>query len=136
MEKVKDLPTRLWYMQQTLEQGWSRNVLALMIDDQVHRRTGKAIHNFQTTLPPPQSDLAEQVLKDPYVFDFLTLAEPFRERELEVGLLRHVEKFLLELGQGFAFVGRQFHLDIADKEGQDYEPTSALLKRIRSIQPR
>ncbi|OGG43934.1 MAG: hypothetical protein A3F84_18935 [Candidatus Handelsmanbacteria bacterium RIFCSPLOWO2_12_FULL_64_10] len=116
MEKVKDLPTRLWYMQQTMEQGWSRNVLTLMIDNQAHRRSGKAVHNFQRTLPPPQSDLAEQALKDPYVFDFLTLAEPFRERELEVGLLRHVEKFLLELGQGFAFVGRQFHLEVGDDD--------------------
>jgi predicted nuclease of restriction endonuclease-like (RecB) superfamily len=116
MEKVKDLPTRLWYMQQTLEQGWSRNILTLMIDNQAHERQGRAVHNFQRTLPTPQSDLAEQVLKDPYIFDFLTLAEPFRERELEVGLLRHVEKFLLELGQGFAFVGRQFHLDVGEND--------------------
>ncbi|MSS70554.1 MAG: DUF1016 domain-containing protein [Candidatus Latescibacteria bacterium] len=116
IQKVKDLPTRFWYMQQTLEQGWSHDMLAQMINSQVHRRTGKAVHNFQRTLPPPQSDLAEQILKDPYIFDFLTLAEPFRERELEVGLLRHVEKFLLELGQGFAFVGRQFHLEVGDDD--------------------
>ena len=114
LEKVKDLPTRLWYMRQTLEHGWSRNVLALMIDSRAHQRVGKAVTNFPATLPPAQSDLAEQTLKDPYIFDFLTLAEPFRERELEVELLGHVEKFLMELGQGFAFVGRQFHVDVGE----------------------
>jgi predicted nuclease of restriction endonuclease-like (RecB) superfamily len=115
MQKVKDLSTRLWYMRQTLAQGWSRNVLALMIDGRAHLRQGKAITNFDQQLPGPQSDLAAQAIKDPYIFDFLTLEEPFHERELETGLLAHVEKFLLELGQGFAFVGRQYHLDV----GQD-----------------
>jgi predicted nuclease of restriction endonuclease-like (RecB) superfamily len=117
MERIKDLPTRLWYMRQTLAQGWSRNVLALMIEARVHERQGKAITNFDRQLPPPQSDLAAQALKDPYIFDFLTLEEPFHERELETGLLTHVEKFLLELGQGFAFVGRQYHLDVG---GEDF----------------
>jgi predicted nuclease of restriction endonuclease-like (RecB) superfamily len=116
MEKVKDLSARLWYMQQTIEHGWSRNILALQIDGGAYERRGKAVHNFQATLPPPQSDLAAQVLKDPYIFDFLTLAEPFRERELELGLLAQVEKFLLELGQGFAFVGRQYHLDVGSDD--------------------
>ncbi|RPH79090.1 MAG: DUF1016 domain-containing protein [Nitrospiraceae bacterium] len=116
LEKVKDLPSRLWYMQQTIEQGWSRNVLGLMIKNNAHKRRGKAVTNFPQRLPDPQSDLAQQVLKDPYVFDFLTLAEPFQERELEVGLVRHLEKFLLELGQGFAFVGRQYHLEVSDKD--------------------
>jgi predicted nuclease of restriction endonuclease-like (RecB) superfamily len=115
LQKIKDLPTRLWYMQQTLAQGWSRNVLALMVDGGAHKRYGQAVTNFDQQLPPPQSDLARQALKDPYIFDFLTLDEPFHERELETRLLTHVEKFLLELGQGFAFVGRQFHLDV----GQD-----------------
>ncbi|MCU0783013.1 MAG: PDDEXK nuclease domain-containing protein [Verrucomicrobia bacterium] len=115
-EQVKDLPTRLWYMRQTIEHGWSRNILALQIKSQAHARAGKAVHNFHATLPPAQSDLAEQVLKDPYIFDFLTLAEPFRERELELGLLRHLEKFLLELGQGFAFVGRQYHFDVGEDD--------------------
>lgn len=115
MEKVKDLPTRLWYMQQTVAHGWSRSILAIMIDSRAHERQGRAVTNFDQQLPPPQSDLARQVLKDPYIFDFLTLEEPFHERELETGLLAHVQKFLLELGQGFAFVGRQYHLDV----GQD-----------------
>jgi predicted nuclease of restriction endonuclease-like (RecB) superfamily len=115
IQKVKDLSTRLWYMRQTLAQGWSRNVLTLMIDGRAHLRQGQAITNFDQQLPGPQSDLAAQAIKDPYIFDFLTLEEPFHERELETGLLAHVEKFLLELGQGFAFVGRQYHLDV----GQD-----------------
>ena len=115
MEKIKDLPTRLWYMRQAVANGWSRNVLAIMIDSRTHERHGRAVTNFDQQLPPPQSDLARQTLKDPYIFDFLTLEEPFHERELETGLLAHVQKFLLELDQGFAFVGRQYHLDV----GQD-----------------
>ncbi|MBI5100359.1 MAG: DUF1016 domain-containing protein [Nitrospirae bacterium] len=116
MEKVKDMESRLWYMQQTINQGWSRDVLGLMIRSKAHARQGKATHNFESRLPSPQSDLVQQALKDPYIFDFLTLEEPFHERELEAGLIRHLEKFLLELGQGFAFVGRQFHLDIGDED--------------------
>jgi predicted nuclease of restriction endonuclease-like (RecB) superfamily len=117
MEKVEDLPTRRWYMEQTLAQGWSRNTLALQIDADAHVRHGKAVSNFAALLPAPQSDLAQQTLKDPYIFDFLTLAEPFHERELETSLVRHLEKFLLELGQGFAFVGRQYRLDVG---GEDF----------------
>src|SRR5690606_25961561 len=110
IEKVKDLTARRWYMQQTLAGGWSRNVLTLMIESDAHRRTGKAVNNFEQRLPAPQSDLVQQTLKDPYIFDFLTLAEPFQERELETELVRQLEKFLLELGQGFAFVGRQYRV--------------------------
>ncbi|MDI9430648.1 MAG: PDDEXK nuclease domain-containing protein [Planctomycetota bacterium] len=117
LEKVKDLPTRLWYMQQTIAQGWSRNTLAAMIAGRAHQRQGRAVTNFAQRLPAPQSDLAAQTLKDPYIFDFLTLEEPFHERELEAGLVAHVQKFLLELGQGFAFVGRQYHLDVG---GDDF----------------
>ena len=116
MEKVKDLPARLWYMQQTLENGWSRNVLALMIKSRAHERQGRAVSNFDLILPSPQSDMAKQALKDPYIFDFLSLDAPFRERELELGLIQHLEKFLLELGQGFAFVGRQVHLDVEEED--------------------
>ncbi|MEI8195965.1 MAG: PDDEXK nuclease domain-containing protein [Phycisphaerae bacterium] len=112
MEKIKDLPTRIWYMQQTVANGWSRNILALQIAGRAHLRAGKAVTNFAEHLSPIQSDLATQILKDPYIFDFLTLQEPFQERELETGLLIHVQKFLLELGQGFAFVGRQYHLEV------------------------
>jgi predicted nuclease of restriction endonuclease-like (RecB) superfamily len=116
MEKIKDLPSRLWYAQQTIEQGWSRDTLGLMIKSKAHKRQGAAVSNFQQGLPDPQSDLAQQALKDPYLFDFLTLSEPFQERELETGLVAHLEKFLLELGQGFAFVGRQYHLEVSDKD--------------------
>lgn len=116
MDKVKDHPTRRWYMEQTLANGWSRNVLALQIEAGAHARHGQAVTNFAALLPEPQSDLAQQTLKDPYIFDFLTLAEPFHERELETALVGHLEKFLLELGQGFAFVGRQFRLDVGDED--------------------
>lgn len=112
IQKVKDLRARLWYTRQVVEYGWSHRILALQIDSRAYDRRGKAVHNFHATLPPAQSDLAEQVLKDPYIFDFLTLAEPFHERELELALLAQVQKFLIELGQGFAFVGRQYHLEV------------------------
>lgn len=116
IEKIKDLPTRLWYMEQTIEQGWSRDTLAAMIKSNAHARQGQAVSNFSTRLPAPQSELARQLLKDPYLFDFLTIEEPFHERELETSLVRHLERFLLELGQGFAFVGRQYHLEVSDKD--------------------
>jgi predicted nuclease of restriction endonuclease-like (RecB) superfamily len=116
MEKVKDRTVRLWYMAQTLANGWSRNVLLSMIQSQAHARQGQAISNFERLLPSPQSDLVQQTLKDPYIFDFLTLEEPFHERELETNLLHQLERFLLELGQGFAFVGRQHYLKVGDRE--------------------
>ncbi len=87
-----------------------------MIDGNAHQREGKAVTNFDLRLPSPQSDLAKQSLKDPYIFDFLTLEEPFRERELEISLIQHLEKFLLELGQGFSFVGRQYHLNVGEND--------------------
>lgn len=116
MEKIKDLPIRVWYMQQIILNGWSRNTLLLQIAACAHERAGKAVTNFADRLRPPQSDLATQTIKDPYIFDFLTLEEPFHERELETGLLVHVEKFLLELGQGFAFVSRQYHLGVGQED--------------------
>ena len=116
-QKFKDLSTRLWYIRAAIEQGWSRNILQLMIDSRAHERQGQAVTNFEQRLPPPQSDLATQALRDPYLFDFLTLEEPFHERELETGLVRHLQNFLLELGQGFSFVGRQYHLEVG---GEDF----------------
>lgn len=116
MDKVSEIATRRWYMEQTLANGWSRNILALQIQAQAHARHGKVRSNFALTLPAHQSDLVQQTLKDPYIFDFLTLTEPFQERELETGLVRHLEKFLLELGQGFAFVGRQFKIEVGDED--------------------
>ncbi len=116
MEKIKDFPVRLWYMRQTIEQGWSRNVMGLMIKSKAHERQGMAVTNFEERLPDLQSDLAHQALKDPYIFDFLTLTEPFQERELETELVKQLEKFLLELGRGFAFVGRQYHIEVGNKD--------------------
>lgn len=116
MEKLKDAATRHWYMLATLANGWSRSVLQMQIETAAHARQGKATSNFALRLPSPQSELAQQALKDPYLFDFLTLEEPFHERELETGLIAHLEKFLLELGQGFAFVGRQHHVAVGDQD--------------------
>jgi len=116
LEKLETPEERLWYAAKTLEHGWSRNILAIQIKAQAHRRHGKAQNNFPATLPPPDSDMAVQVFKDPYLFDFLGTAAPRREAELEQGLVAHIQKFLLELGQGFAFVGRQVHLEIGDDD--------------------
>ena len=116
MEKVKNMDDRLWYMAETLANGWSRNILQLMIQSEAHRRKGKSITNFERLLPAPHSDLVRQALKDPYIFDFLTLQEPFHERELETNLLHQLERFLLELGRGFAFVGRQVHMEIGERD--------------------
>ncbi|OQY97389.1 MAG: hypothetical protein B6D35_15420 [Candidatus Brocadia sp. UTAMX2] len=116
MEKIKEFPVRLWYMEQTIQKGWSRDMLGLMIKNREHERQGKSVTNFSRTIPDPGSDLARQSLKDPYIFDFLTLTEPFNERELETELIKHLEKFLLELGGGFAFVGRQYHIEVSGND--------------------
>ena len=117
LSKLDKPAIRLWYAHKAVQHGWSRAVLTHHIETQLHKREGKAVTNFKHTLPPPQSDLAEQTLKDPYNFDFLTLGSDAHERDLELGLLEHIQRFLLELGVGFAFVGRQYHLEVS---GQDY----------------
>jgi len=116
LEKVKDSNARAWYMQKTIEHGWSRNVLTLHIDQQDYERKGQAVSNYHTTLPSPQSDLAQELLQDPYIFDFLGIADNAREREVENALLSHLRDFLIELGDGFAFVGNQVRLDIDDED--------------------
>lgn len=116
IEKVKDLSARLWYMERTLESGWSRAMLTAAIKSNAHDRQGTAVNNFDTQLPQPHAELAKETLKDPYIFDFLTLDKPFRERELEAALVEHLERFLLELGAGFAFVGRQVHLYLDEED--------------------
>lgn len=116
LEKLDSPDHRLWYAKKVLENGWSRNILALQITGQLHRRQGRAVNNFAVALPPVDSDMAAQVFKDPYLFDFLGTADPRREREVELALIEHVEKFLLELGQGFAFVGRQMTLEVGGQE--------------------
>jgi predicted nuclease of restriction endonuclease-like (RecB) superfamily len=114
--KLSTAAERHWYAAKALQHGWSRAVLTVQIESELHRRQGKAISNFARTLPAPQSDLAQQSLKDPYLFDFLTLRDDAVERDLETGLVDHVRKFLLELGAGFAFVGQQVPLAVGDDE--------------------
>ena len=117
VESVKSPEQRIWYARQAAEYGWSRNVLAHQIDSDLFTRQGKALTNFGRTLPAPQSDLAQELIKDPYSFDFLSLGPEITERELEQGLLEHLRALILELGKGFAFVGSQYHLEVGD---QDY----------------
>jgi len=115
LEKLDDANERLWYARQTVEHGWSRNVLALQIESGLHTRQGMAVTNFAQSLPPSDSDMASHVFKDPYLFDFLGTADPRREREVEQALVDHIQQFLLELGSGFAFVGRQVQLEVGDQ---------------------
>ncbi len=114
LDKLDCSEMRLWYAQTAVEEGWSRNILVHQIDRRLHERAGQSVTNFANTLPPADSDLAQQATRDPYLFDFVGIADIRRERGLESALTEHVEKFLLELGQGFAFVGRQVHLEIGD----------------------
>lgn len=117
IQKINDIEIRLWYAKKTIENGWSRNVLMHWLDSGLHERQGKALTNFKQILTSPQSDLAHEALKDPYNFDFLTLREKFDEKELEEGLINHIQKFLLELGAGFSYVGKQINLNVG---GQDF----------------
>lgn len=117
LDLVKDPIQREWYIRKTVEHGWSRNVLVHQIQSGLYNRQGGAATNFALTLPPPHSDLARDVLKDPYNFDFLALTDDVQERELERALVEHIRDFLLELGVGFAFVGSQYHLEVA---GEDF----------------
>lgn len=116
LERCKAPQERLWYAAQSAEHGWSHNILKMQITARLHERQGKAVNNFALTLPPVDSDLATQVFKDPYLFDFLGTADPRREREVELALVDHIQRFLLELGAGFAFVGRQVHLEFASAD--------------------
>jgi predicted nuclease of restriction endonuclease-like (RecB) superfamily len=130
LDKVKDTQTREWYIRACIQNGWSRPILELQIETKLHERQGKAVHNFERTLPAPHAELAAQMLKDPYNFDFLSLGQEAHERDLEKGLIAHIKSFLLELlahktapcglfalGAGFAFVGNQYHLEV---NGKDY----------------
>ncbi len=116
VERLDDPAARLWYARMTTEQGWSRGVLTLQIEAGAHRRQGKALTNFSATLPAPQSDLARDLLKDPYNFELLTLADDAQEKNLQAGLLEHLRDFLIELGVGFAFVGDRYHLEVGGKD--------------------
>lgn len=117
ISKCKSVEEAIFYVQQTIENGWSRNVLLNIIDVKLYETKGKSLTNFKTHLPSPQSDLAQQTLKDPYNFDFLGLREKYNERELEDALISNITKFLLELGSGFSYVGRQQKIEVG---GQDF----------------
>ncbi|MEP0874044.1 PDDEXK nuclease domain-containing protein [Trichocoleus desertorum AS-A10] len=117
LEKLKDAEERVWYAKQTVVHGWSRNVLVHQIESGLYRRMEGAITNFDRALPQPQSDLAQQLIKDPYHFDFLSLSQDVQERELETALVEHIRDFLLELGVGFSFVGSQYRIEV---DGDDY----------------
>ncbi|MGB3570591.1 MAG: PDDEXK nuclease domain-containing protein [Phormidesmis sp.] len=116
IEKVKSQKARQWYIQQTIQNGWSRKLLTMQIESDLYQRQGDAVTNFERTLPQPQSDLAQQIVKDPYNFDFLTLRKGALERDLEAGLVGHIRDFLLELGVGFAFLGSQYPITVDEKE--------------------
>jgi predicted nuclease of restriction endonuclease-like (RecB) superfamily len=117
LDKLSDPEIRLWYAQKALETGMGKDMLVIQIESRLHERQGKALSNFHAVLPPADSDMTAQVFKDPYLFDFLGTADPRREAELEQKLVDHIQQFLLALGQGFAFVGLQVHLEI---EGSDF----------------
>lgn len=116
LEKLESNIQRFWYAHMAIENGWSRATLVMWIESDLYSRQGKSITNFKVTLPEPDSDLAQQTLKDPYNFNFLTIDIKSREREIEKGLMDHIQKFLLELGQGFAFIGSQYPLQVGNKD--------------------
>lgn len=116
LDKLKDADLRIWYAGAAVEHGWSRDVLALQIETGFHQRSGRAVTNFATAIEDERSDLAQQATRDPYLFDFLGSTDGWREREVEEKLVEHVGKFLLELGQGFAFIGQQVRLELAGDE--------------------
>lgn len=116
MQRVKDVDARYWYMHQTIKNAWSRDFLTEAIKLDYYGKYGALPNNFDTTLPDVQSKQVKDLLKDPYVFDMLTFTDEYSERDVELGLTRHIEKFLLELGNGFAFMGRQYHIVVSDSD--------------------
>lgn len=116
IQKIKDKSIRYWYMLKSLDNGWSRDTLLNNIKNNLYERQGSSVNNFSQTLTENNSDFATKLLKDPYIFDFLTLADDFNERELELDLTKHIQEFLLELGSGFAFVGRQHKITISNRD--------------------
>lgn len=116
IDKCETVEQALFYIRQTLENNWSRAVLSLRIESKLHLRSGTAIHNFAYTLDKIQAKLARETLKNPYNFDFLTIGVEAHERDLETALIDHIRKFLLELGQGFAFIGQQYPINVGDSD--------------------
>ena len=117
LTKLKTRAEREWYVAKAIENGWSRNVMWHHISTALHQRAGNAVTNFEQRLPAPDSELARQTLKDPYLFDFLGVSEEAHERDVEAAMTRHITKLLMELGEGFAFAGRQVHVEV---DGQDF----------------
>ena len=117
MDKLRDEESRIWYAYKVIENGWSKTILDLQIESRLMERSGRSVNNFSEALPPADSDMVNQAFKDPYLFDFLGTDMPRREIEIERQLTEHIQSFLLELGQGFAFVGRQVHLEVG---GDDF----------------
>ena len=116
MYKCKSVREAIFYVEKTIENGWSRTILEHQIDSKLYERLGSAISNFDSRLPKVQSELAKQTIKDPYNFDFLTLRDKYDERELEDALVKQITSFLLELGTGFSYIGRQVHLKVGDSD--------------------
>ena len=116
ISKSQNINEAIFYLNETLENNWSRDILNMQIDSDLYKRKGNAITNFSQSLPQPNSDLANQTLKDPYLFDFLTLKKDADEKSIEEQLTKHITHFLLELGKGFAFIGRQYHLEIGQND--------------------
>lgn len=116
LNRIKEQEARLFYVQKAIAENWSRTTLEVHIKNRLHERQGKAVTNFAARLPAPTSALAQETLKDPYLFDFLSLGEDAQEREIENALMQHITRFLLELGNGFAFVGRQYRLEVNGDE--------------------
>lgn len=116
MQKVKDLDARYWYMTKTIENGWSRDYLVEAIKLDYYGKQGALANNFSQTLPEIQAEQVKEMLKDPYVFDMLTFTDEYSERDVELGLVHYIEKFLVELGCGFAFMGRQYHIVVSDSD--------------------
>jgi len=127
LEKLKDPNERLWYAEKAVENGWSRTVLVTQIETGLYQREGGAVTNFERTLPPPQSELASQVVKDPYSFDFLTIAQDAEAQDFKRALVAHMRDFLLELGVGFSFVRQNYRLEI---EGEEFQ-TDMLFYHLR-----
>ena len=116
MQKVKDMKARIWYMNQCLKNSWGRNFLVEAIKQDYYNTYGALANNFSTTLPEIQAKQVMETLKDPYIFDMLTFTDEYDERDIELGLIKHIEKFLVEMGAGFAFLGRQYHIEVAEKD--------------------
>lgn len=116
ISKCSDIEEAVYYVLETIKNNWSRAVLLAQIETKLYQRQGKAIHNFETTLPQPMAGLAQETFKNPYVFDFLTIGKEAQERDLEQALITQIQKFLLELGQGFAYMGKQYPIHVGNSD--------------------